>query len=370
MFEFPTEDILGAGKMILVQAGMGAWVSDDVLAGTAAGENIIGIVSAIGAQFTVSQLINREVDQREAVKIAIERARRISGDSGLLGVNGMAMTHSYPDSMRGADDAGSRIYIVGAGLPLDLPELVVRSGGALVPIVSSARALKIIIKQWWDKYKRLPDAVVVEGPLAGGHLGFKLDDILKDEYQLEAIFKDVLAIANEYGFPVIVAGGIWDHADIVRWYKLGAGGVQLGTRFLATWECAASQAFKIAATTTEAENIIVTHWQGRPPGSPSKMTFRLLADSPGYIRAKNGERPISCRWKCMEHKGACLARDNPECAFCICNALLSAVNFNSDPNELPIYTVGANAWRFKKEKKGIISVRALLKELTTGIIAA
>ncbi|MFH0890839.1 MAG: nitronate monooxygenase [Candidatus Liptonbacteria bacterium] len=224
--------------------------------------------------------------------------------------------------------------------------------------MSSDRALQIICRRW-ARHGRAPDAVILEGPLAGGHLGFKAEDIPKPEFGLEELFGPVKRVAESYGgFPVIVAGGIYSRTDILKWMALGADGVQMGTRFLATHESGASPEFKQAVLRARKEDIEVAV----DPGSPSGLPFRVIKTSPGYVQALAHGRPLLCDKQYLLHSGkdgrpTCLALEGYR-AFCICNALLSAVDCNTTP-DLPIYTVGANAWRVSE----ILSVDELMDEL-------
>ncbi len=262
-------------------------------------------------------------------------------------------------AVRGAIEAGVDIIFAGAGLPLALPTLVGNAPVAIVPIVSSGRALKLICRRW-NQLGRIPDAVVLEGPLAGGHLGFKAEDVTKPEFQLENIFGALKEVARDNGdFPVIVAGGIYNREDIIRWGNAGADGVQLGTRFAATHESGASEAFKRAIVECREEDIEVA----TDPGSPSGLPFRVIKTCPAYQQALARSRRPRCDKKYLLHKGSdgrltCPALEGHS-AFCICNGLLSAVNAN-DTDELPLFTVGTNAARVDR----ILSTNELIDELT------
>jgi nitronate monooxygenase len=299
------------------------------------------------------------VGHSEAAKLEIEEARRLSQGRGAIAINCMVLVaQTYTLSIEGALEGGVDIIIAGAGLPLTLPDIVKDPKVALVPIVSSGRALELICKRW-IRYNRMPDAVILEGPLAGGHLGFKAEHVEKPEFSLENIFGPVKEVAQKFGgFPVIVAGGIYSHEDIVRWVNAGADGVQIGTRFAATHESGASEAFKRAIVAAREEDIEVAV----KPGSPSGLPLRVINTSPGYQQALARNRPLHCDKQYLLHPGrdgrmTCLALEGHD-AFCICNALLSAVDCN-DTAELPIYTVGANAARVDR----IISVNELMDEL-------
>lgn len=346
-------------KVILIQGGMGAGISLARLAGAVAQRGGIGTVSFVFLYKMVERRIGRNVSHREAARLEIEEAIRLSGNNGAIAINCMVLIEkTYIPSIEGAIEGGVNAIIAGAGLPMNLPEIAGKAQVALIPIVSSGRALELICRHW-GRYGRMPDAVILEGPLAGGHLGFKAEDISKPEFQLEKIFGPVKKVAQENGdFPVVVAGGIYTHEDIVRWINAGADGIQIGTRFAATHESGASQEFKNAIIAAREEDIeVVTN-----PGSPAGMPFRIIRTSPGYLQALAHERPLSCDKQYLLHKSTdghmtCLALEGYS-AFCICNGLLSAVDCN-DTSDLPIFTVGANASRVDR----ILSVDELMDEL-------
>lgn len=346
---------------ILIQGGMGVGVSLARLAGAVARRGAIGTVSFVALDRMVAERLGRKVGHREAAKLEIEEARRLSGGKSMIAINCMVLVEkTYAPSIEGAIEGGVNAIIAGAGLPMNLPEIVGNAEVALIPIVSSARALELICRRW-QRYRRTPDAVVLEGPLAGGHLGFKAEDIPKPEFRLEELFEPVKKIAGQNGdFPVIVAGGIYSREDIVRWVEAGADGVQLGTRFAATHESGASEAFKRAIVAARPEDIEVA----TNPGSPSGMPFRVINTSPGYQQALARTRRLHCDKQYLLHKGGdgrltCRALEGYE-AFCICNVLLAAVGANDAGGELPIFTVGTNAARVDR----ILSVQELMDELT------
>jgi nitronate monooxygenase len=272
----------------------------------------------------------------------------------------VALHKAFNDSILGAIAGGVDALVLGAGLPTTLPESVATSEVGLIPIVSSVKALRIIYKRWTERLKRIPDAVVLEGPLAGGHLGFAHADIKKDEFRMENIFGPVKEFAQKHGdFPVIVAGGIYYHEDIVRWInEMGADGVQMGTRFAATHESGASADFKQAIINCQEEDIIVS----KKPGSPCGLPFRIIKSSPGYQTALDQARPPKCnrgfvlRRDDDGHFTICPAKDSHD-SFCICNVLLSAHGFTD--KEEPIYTIGKRGYLVDR----ILSVDELMDEL-------
>jgi nitronate monooxygenase len=250
---------LEIGKYIvekpIIQGGMGVGISWDKLAGTVSKEGGLGVLSSIGTgyyknkQYTSKLVNNRPLDSinfcsRDAMIAMIKDAREICGDAPLA-VNVLYATNDYGKVVKDACDGGADIIITGAGLPTNMPEFTKDYPDvALVPIVSSARALKLICKKW-KRYGKVPDAVIVEGPLSGGHQGFGYDDCLKPEFQLEVIITPVIEEAKKWGdIPVIAAGGIWDKNDIDKFLSLGCAGVQMATRFIGTYECDAHENLK------------------------------------------------------------------------------------------------------------------------------
>jgi nitronate monooxygenase len=361
-FESALPELVIKGKRIkapIIQGGMGVGVSLYPLASAVAKEGGLGIVSSACLDRLVSKRTGKKYNSYEA---AYEEVSLAKAEGGLAGINIMgALVRDYNDSVKGALDAGADAIISGAGLPLTLPAIQPPRDTALIPIVSSARALEIICKKW-ERLGYMPDAVVLEGPLAGGHLGFKIDQIDIEPNKLENLLPPVKDMAKKYGdFPVIVAGGIYTHADIVKFLKMGADGVQMGTRFLATKESSASGEYKQAVINANKEDIIVAH----DPGSPCGMPFRVIKQSPMYVSALKRLRPPKCDkgyvlLKDKEGKFTiCPAKESNEHHFCICNGLLSSAGYNRDKEE-PLYTVGTNASRIDR----IVSVKALMDELT------
>ena len=355
-------EIVIKGKKIevpVIQGGMGVGVSLYPLASAVAKEGGLGIVSSACLDRLVSKRTGKKYNSYEA---AYEEVSRAKSAGGYAGINIMgALVRDYNDSVKGALDAGADAIISGAGLPLNLPAIQPPKDTALIPIVSSARALELICKKW-ERLGYRPDAVVLEGPLAGGHLGFKMDQIDLESNILENLFSPVKDMAIKYGdFPVIVAGGIYTHDDILTFLKMGADGVQMGTRFLATEESSASDEYKQAVISAKEEDIIVGH----DPGSPCGLPFRVIKQSPMYVSAIKRLRQPKCDkgyvlLKDKEGKfTVCPAKESNEHHFCICNGLLSSAGYNRDKEE-PLYTVGTNAARVDT----ILSVKTLMEELT------
>jgi nitronate monooxygenase len=355
------------GKTIpipIIQGGMGVGVSLHPLAGAVAREGGVGIVSSACLDRLLTKRTGKKFNTYEGAYEEVSLSRQ---GGGFAGINIMcALMRDYNDSVKGALDAGADFIISGAGLPLGLPAIQDPKDTALIPIVSSARALEIICKKW-ERLSYRPDAVVLEGPLAGGHLGFKMDQIDIDSNRLENLFPPVKDMARKYGdFPIIVAGGIYTFEDIVRFMKAGADGVQMGTRFLATEESSASPDYKSSVLSASDDDIIVAH----DPGSPCGLPFRIIKQSPMYVSALSKKRKPKCDKGYVLQKDSdgkytvCPAKESNEHHFCICNGLLSSAHYNPDKEE-PLYTVGTNASRVDR----ILSVRDLMQELTGKVYA-
>lgn len=338
---------------------MGVGVSLHPLAKAVAQEGGLGIVSSACLDRLVSRRTGKKVNTYEA---AYEEVSLAKADKGYAGINIMgALARDYNDSVKGALDAGADAIISGAGLPLNLPAIQKPKDTALIPIVSSARALEIICRKW-EKLSYRPDAVVLEGPLAGGHLGFRIDQVDLESNRLENLLPPVKDMAMKFGdFPVIVAGGIYTHDDILRFMNQGADGVQMGTRFLATDESTASDAYKQAVLlSTEADIVVADR-----PGSPCGLPFRVIKQSPMYLSSLAQRRTPKCDKGYVLMKDAdgkftvCPAKQDNRDYFCICNGLLSSAGYNPAEEEA-LYTVGTNAARVDN----IVPVKTLMEELT------
>ncbi len=335
---------------------MGVGVSLHPLAAAVAKEGGAGIIS--------SACLDRLVTKRKKKKLNIydatyEEISLAKASGGFAGINIMvALVRSYNESVTAAIDARADFIISGAGLPLNLPAIHPPKDTALIPIVSSARALELICKKW-ERLGYRPDAVVLEGPLAGGHLGFKIEDIGLESNKLENLLPPVKEAAIKHGnFPVIVAGGIFTHNDIVKFLKMGADGVQMGTRFLATEESSATAEYKQAVINASDEDIGIAN----NPSSPCGLPFRIIKQSPmvasSDVREPKCNKGYVLRMDSEDKFTRCPAKENNGKYFCICNGLLSSAGYNPH-KEKPLYTVGANAYRVDK----ILSVKTLMQEL-------
>ncbi len=303
----------------IIQGGMGVGVSRSSLAGAVAAEGGIGIISTAQIGYDEDGF---EQDQAGCNRIAIRKhiqcGKEIAGGSGLVGVNIMVALKHYKEHVQEAVKAGADVIISGAGLPMDLPKLVGECKTKIAPIVSSRRAAQLILKMWDHRYNRTADFIVIEGPKAGGHLGFsreQLEDIEKLDYDEE--IKEIIACKTSYEekygtkIPVIVAGGIFDREDIDHVMELGADGVQIASRFVATEECDAAEAYKQAYIHAEKKDIQIIQ-------SPVGMPGRALRNE--FIRGlENGRKPIRKCYNCLEK---CDPRSVP---YCITKALIDAV---------------------------------------------
>lgn len=356
-FELPSLTIKGKRiRVPIIQGGMGIGVSLSPLASAVAREGGVGIISTAGLDRLVSKKLRRKVSAEEAVRYEVERSQALDG---WTGINAMvAIQRDYDVSVKAAIDANADFIISGGGLPIALPGIAKPQGTALIPIVSSARALRLICLKW-ERLKYQPDAVVLEGPLAGGHLGFDFDTVNLEANKLENLLEPVLEVAGKFGgFPVIVAGGIFTSEDILKFLRLGASGVQMGTRFLATEESSASFDYKMAVVNAKKEDILLP----QEPGSPCNMPFYVIRQSPMYAEALKNLRLRRCdKGYVLNKEKYCKADDSSKegQSFCICNGLFSSAGYNPE-EEAPLYTVGANGHRVKE----ILSVKNLMDRLT------
>jgi len=242
-------------KHPIIQGGMGVGISWDKLAGNVSLEGGLGVVSSVGTgyyekkEYSHKNINNKPFTEenfysRDALFKIIANTRKICGDAPIA-CNVLYASNDYGRIVTDACEAGADMIITGAGLPTNMPEFTKdHPDVALIPIVSSARALKLICKKW-KRYGKLPDAVIVEGPLSGGHQGFSYEQCFEEEFQLENILPSVIEESKNWGsVPVIAAGGIWDKTDIDKFLEMGCAGVQMGTRFLGTYECDAHNNFK------------------------------------------------------------------------------------------------------------------------------
>lgn len=340
------------------QGGMGIGVSWEGLAGAVAAEGCVGLVSAIGTGYHPSARSTRRLGRPdgpaalnppETLAGILREARARAKGRGAVGVNILCAIEGYEAAVRASLAGGAQLIVSGAGLPLALPEYVGDADVALVPIVSSARALGVICKHWQRRHGRLPDAVVLEGPESGGHQGFSVEACGSAEHSLERILPSVLAERDRWGdFPVLVAGGVWDRADIERFLALGAGGVQMGTRFIGTFECDAAPAFKETLLKAGPEDIGLMK---SPVGMPARgVRTQLQRDvDAGCAPA------IRCVSHCLQPCGQ--GRGAREAGYCIADRLADA---QAGDTARGLFFSGSNGARLKE----LVSVHDLVEELT------
>ncbi len=336
-------------RIPIIQGGMGVGVSRSRLAGAVAKEGGIGILSTaqIGydePDFNKHQIESNLIAIKKHLKLAKEAA-----PEGVVGVNIMVATKQFDRYVKAACEGGADVIISGAGLPISLPELVKGFRTKIAPIVSSIRAASVILKMWDKKYKTTADFIVIEGPLAGGHLGFtkeQLDNIEELNYDEE--MKGIIECKKEYedkyghNIPVIIAGGIFDQNDIKHALELGADGVQIATRFVVTEECDASQEYKDAYLTAEKEDVKIVI-------SPVGMPGRAINNP--FLKTVSGERvAVTKCFNCLEH---CNPKETP---YCITKALINAVQGNLKEG---LIFCGENVHKLKK----MTTVKAIFEEL-------
>jgi len=347
---FPT---LKIGDLVcrvpIVQGGMGVGISLSGLASAVAAEGGIGVIAAAMIGIGEPDVSTNPVEANiRALRREIRKARSLS--NGILGINIMvALTH-YPELVRTSIEEGIDIIFSGAGLPLDLPGYLTKGDKTkLAPIVSSGRAAKLICRKWLNRYNYLPDAFVVEGPKAGGHLGFKEDQINNPDFALENLVKDVVEtiapIASERNtsIPVIAAGGIYTGQDIRHFLNIGASAVQLGTRFVATNECDAADSFKQTFIAAKKEDLVVIK---SPVGMPGRAVRNHFLDE---VEA-GGKKPFNCPYHCIK---TCDPSKSP---YCIALALAGA---RKGKFKNGFAFAGSNAYRVDK----IVSVKELMDSL-------
>jgi nitronate monooxygenase len=337
----------------IIQGGMGVGVSMAGLASAVARAGGIGIIASVLIGMIEADF---HKDPQGATFRALEKQIRLAKEAapnGIIGVNIMVALNDYKETASVAAKAGADLIISGAGLPLGLPGLIPEGCNTkLVPIVSSDRAARIICGRWDLHFSHLPDAIVVEGPKAGGHLGFKAEDIDSPKNYIENLTSQVIEAVKPFeqkggrAIPVIAAGGIYTGEDIYKFIQMGAAGVQMGTRFVATHECDASDKFKQAYIRAKKEDVSIINSPVGMPGRALKGKF--------IEEAKAGKKiPRRCIYKCLK---SCNYPDTP---YCIGMALVNAQRGNLNSG---FVFCGSNVWRVNK----IVSVQELMDELVQG----
>lgn len=336
-------------KVPLIQGGMGVGVSLSSLAGAVAKEGGIGIISTAQIGFKEPDYEKNPLEANlRAIASEIKKAKEIA-QGGIIGVNIMYATRFYEKYVEAACKAGVDLIITGAGLPAELPKLVENYKVKIAPIVSSVKSANVILKMWERKFNRTADLVVIEGPKAGGHLGFKPEEveaITDEDYKKE--ITDIMEVVDSYGekfnqlIPVVVAGGISDAKKVKEMMNLGADGVQVASRFVTTYECDASQEFKDAYLNAKEEDIVIVK---SPVGMPGRAINNKFMQ-----KTKEGMQPITKCYQCIK---GCQAKDIP---YCITKALVNSVKGNTDEG---LVFCGADTWKQNKMQ----SVKEVMQEL-------
>lgn len=347
-------------KLPIIQGGMGVGISLSSLAGAVAKEGAIGIISTAQIGYREDDFLKNSFQANmRAITKEIKKAREIA-KNGIIGVNIMVATRKYPEYVKQVVRNGIDLIISGAGLPLQLPEIVKKEVDelklkgcnvkipALVPIISSSKAVSLILKMWDKKNNIIPDAFIYEGPKAGGHLGFKKEQlkVLTDEHCDKEI-KEILSILTIYEkkynkqIPLIIAGGISSKKDMEHYFNLGASGIQVATPFITTKECDADIRFKEAYISSKKEDIIIVN---SPVGMPGRAIYNKFQEK----LQRDGKIPVKRCYQCLE-------KCNPkEIPYCITKALIEAVKGNIDEGLL---FSGANGYLENK----ITTVKEVLK---------
>jgi len=336
-------------KWPIIQGGMGIGISLSSLAGAVAKEGGIGIISGVQIGYREEDFLKNNLEaNKRAMRKEIRKAREIAPE-GIIGVNLLAAMTTYNELITTAIEEGIDLIVTGAGLPLELPQMVKGTNTKIAPVVSSGKAAKLISKVYDKKFGIPADMFIVEGPLAGGHLGFKKDVMESETYMnLEDILKEVLEeirpFEEKYGvkIPVVVAGGIFDGKDVAYYMNLGASGVQMGTRFVGTEECNADLEFKKAYINAKKEDIRLVN---SPVGMPGRAIRNSFTD-----KMDEGNIPVKRCYNCLI---PCDPRTTP---YCISDALM-----HSAEGQEGLIFAGSNAYRVSE----IVTVKELMTKLVS-----
>lgn len=336
-------------RLPVIQGGMGVGVSRSGLAGAVAKAGGVGMISSAQIGYDEPDF---EQDVRGCNIRALEKHVKLAkeqADGGLVGVNIMVALSHYADHVKAAVRAGADLIVCGAGLPVSLPELVKDADTAIAPVVSSRKAASVLLRMWDKKYKRTADLLVVEGPQAGGHLGFtreQLEDIpaLSFDSEIRGIIQEKRVYEEKYGvsIPVVAGGGIFDRMDVEHMMETGADGVQVATRFVVTEECDASRAYKQAYIDAGQEDVVIIK-------SPVGMPGRAIRNE--FIRLMEQGRAA------VRHCFGCIRNCDPgNTPYCITQALINAVKGDLDHG---LIFCGAKVDRIRE----MTTVAALMREL-------
>lgn len=339
-------------RIPIIQGGMGVGVSRSKLAGAVAGEGGIGVISTAQIGYDEEEFeTNPAAANIKAIQKHIRLAKEKAKD-GLVGANIMVALRDYADHVKAAVSAGADVIISGAGLPARLPEYVEGSDTKIAPIVSSQKAAHVILQRWEKKYRRTADFIVIEGPKAGGHLGFSREELLDtDGIDYDNRIREIICTVQEFAqrfqkkIPVIVAGGIFSSNDVRHAIELGADGVQVASRFVVTEECDAAQAYKDAYIRGSQDEIEIIK---SPVGMPGRALHNHFLDE-----VAQGRLPVRKCYGCMRQ---CNVNEIP---YCITDALTKAVRGDVENG---LVFCGAEVGRIHE----MTTVHQLMEELEKG----
>ncbi len=345
-------------RIPIVQGGMGVGVSLSKLSAAVAEQGGIGVISAtgIGMNYKSKGKYSKNANLN-GFREEIRKSRKLS-PNGIIGANIMLAVTDFDDLFKVASDEGLDIVFVGAGLFLKKPKTLttdefINSKMKIVPKISSARAAELTFKVWANKFGRLPDAIAIEGAKAGGHLGFKKEDLAGKPQSLSTIIKETKAVLYKYEkmfsvkIPIIAGGGVYEGKDIYNIMKAGADAVKMGTRFVTTHECDADIKFKMQyITAAEKKDIVLID---SPVGLPGR------AVNNDFLRAvsKGEKKPVKCDWQCLK---SCKYKEVP---YCIAEALFNAAQGDMDNG---FAFAGTTAYKATE----IQSVKEVFRELVSG----
>jgi nitronate monooxygenase len=379
--DLPPLVIRGRRLLPIVQGGMGVGVSAHRLAGSVAALGAVGTLSSVDLRRHHPDLMARtgrlrdraaiDAANLEALDREIRAALALAEGHGMIAVNVMRAVSEYADYVRQSCESGAHAIVVGAGLPLDLPDLTARFPDvALIPILSDARGVSVVLKKWQRK-KRLPDAIVIEHPrYAGGHLGAaKAADLEDPRFDFDNVLAGVFATYHELGIareaiPVIVAGGIDSPEKVRAALALGASGVQLGTPFAVTVEGDAHPNFKRVLAEAQPEDIVTfMSVAGLPARAVKTPWLAQYLERLPTLEKVAGKRNCTLAFDCLE---ACGLRDGVAKIgqFCIDLRLAAALEGNV---ERGLFFRGAGRLPFGRE---IRPVRDLIEHMLNGTTPA
>lgn len=337
-------------KVPIIQGGMGIGISLSNLAGAVAAQGGVGVISAAQPAYKKENFAKNPLQANmEALAENIKKAKEIS-KGGVIGVNIMRVAKDYAKYVQCCVESGADVIISGAGLPLELPELLKDTKVKFAPIVSSLRATKLLFKKWDKKFGRVSDFLVIEGPKAGGHLGFSVEEaenLTNEEYDDEVIkiVEYVNSFEEKYGhIPVFFAGGVYDRADIDHYLDLGCSGVQMATRFVATQECDAHDDYKQAYIEAKKEDVMIVKSPVGLPGRAIRNTFTTERET--------SRQAVDRCFACIETCEAATTH------YCITQALAKAA---LGDREQSLLFCGENVWRVDK----MTTVKEIFDELNS-----